>query len=75
MSQRVTQREIATVRQLDEQRAGLTGTVQCDGCPDQVRVLPGRPGHRSTCDLCSRHCTCFRIPDGIDADSVGGEPS
>lgn len=65
MSQKVSAREIALVRTLDEIRAGTHGMVQCDGCADRVLVMPGRPGHRSGCDLCSVHCSCFRIPDGI----------
>lgn len=58
------QMRIPLVRTLAEIRAGIAGAVQCDGCADRVLVLPGRPGHRDGCDLCSLHCACFRVPDG-----------
>lgn len=63
MSQKVSAREIALVRTLDEIRAGTHGMVQCDGCADRVLVMPGRPGHLDDCDLCNLHCSCFRTSD------------
>lgn len=65
MAQRVSAREIALVRTLDEIRAGTHGMVQCDGCADRVLVMPGRSGHLDDCSCCTHHCQCFRIPDNI----------
>jgi len=38
---------------------------ECAGCQDEVRVIPGRPGHLEECEECERHCVCFRYPSGI----------
>lgn len=65
MSQRVSAREIVNHQEMAAIRSGTVGLVQCDGCRDRVLVQPGRPRHLDSCELCERHCVCFRIPDGV----------
>jgi len=55
----------ATNARQDALTGTLDETVQCAGCQDEVRVIPGRPGHLEECEECERHCVCFRYPSGI----------
>jgi hypothetical protein len=65
MGQKASDREIEMNEVARRSREGTLGLVQCDGCPARVLVRPARPGHRDDCELCSQHCGCFRVPDGI----------
>lgn len=56
---KVGKREIEQAEQLRRQLNGTAGLVQCEGCPGEVLVQPGRPGHLDSCRECSRHCDCF----------------
>lgn len=48
MAQRVSKREQRAVEALRLERQGLTGLVQCEGCPETM-LVPEDPG------LCERH--------------------
>jgi len=61
----MTASEIAATNARQDALTGRDETVQCAGCQDEVRVIPGRPGHLEECEECERHCVYFMYPPGI----------
>lgn len=64
MGQHVSRREQAVVAALHLEREGLTGLVQCEGCPD-TNLVPATEG------VCARHRPAPHSVDVYDNTDEG----